>query len=330
MGGLIRRIDKNDGPTMKRKKGLLLAALLATVIGVSYLSWFVNQHFVRTCLRSAHHWYVCFFDQDFDFSTDFYGMKYEGNTKNLLDRAVLFAGGFEKPVLHFLKDVLIANFSNQGIVVDVGANVGQHSMYMSRYARRVHAFEPYEPVLERFRRMIELNSIKNIVIHPVGLGNKNEKIPFFKPPEFNLGTGSFEGRFYSANTPFEELEIVIGDEALEKAGVDQVSLIKIDVEGYEKPVLQGLARTLRLYRPIVVVEVTIKPEESFGFKSKEDLRSVFPEDYDLLVFGTSIYSREIFYQLTEIGPQHRFDLPTSHEVVAYPAERKDRIPRQNF
>ena len=213
MGGLIRRIDKNDGPTMKRKKGLLLAALLATVIGVSYLSWFVNQHFVRTCLRSAHHWYVCFFDQDFDFSTDFYGMRYEGNTKNLLDRAVLFAGGFEKPVLHFLKDVLKANFSNQGIVVDVGANVGQHSLYMSRYARRVHAFEPYKPVLERFRRMIELNSIKNIVIHPVGLGNKNEKIPFFKPPEFNLGTGSFEGRFYSANTPFEELEIVIGDEA---------------------------------------------------------------------------------------------------------------------
>ncbi len=214
--------------------------------------------------------------------------------------------------------------------MDIGANVGQHSLYMSRYARRVHAFEPYELVLERFRRMIELNSIKNIVIHPVGLRNKNEKIPFFKPPEFNLGTGSFEGRFYSANTPSEELEIVIGDEALEKAGVDQVSLIKIDVEGYEKPVLQGLARTLRLYRPIVVVEVTIKPEESFGFKSKEDLRSVFPEDYDLLVFGTSIYSREIFYQLTEIGPQHRFDLPTSHEVVAYPAERKDRIPRQNF
>ena len=35
----------------------------------------------------------------------------------------------------------------------------------------MHAFDPYEPVLTRFREMVSMNAIDNIVIHPVGLGS---------------------------------------------------------------------------------------------------------------------------------------------------------------
>jgi len=143
--------------------------------------------------------------------------------------------------------------------LDIGANTGQHSLFMSRYAKEIHAFEPWEPVIKRFRRMVEHNHIKNIVIHPFGLGDENSKEPFFRPPDINLGMGSFVEGFQENNSYEGELEIRIGDEALQKAGVMSVSLIKMDIEGYEKPALKGLRRTLQRHRPIVEFELSVDP-----------------------------------------------------------------------
>ena len=138
---------------------------------------------------------------------------------------------------------------NQGVFLDVGANKGLHSLFLSRYVTVIHAFEPYEPVLDKFRRLIETNKITNIVIHPVGLGDKNEMLSFYEPPESNEGTGSFVKEFKIDNKPYESLQIVIGDHRLKQAGVSSVELIKIDVEGYEKSVLRGLTETLAVNRP---------------------------------------------------------------------------------
>jgi hypothetical protein len=74
--------------------------------------------------------------------------------------------------------------------------------------------------------LIELNHIKNIVVHPVGLGDQNAKKPFYKPVEKNLGAGSFVEGFTSDNSYDGELEIGIGNEALEQAGVKSAALIK--------------------------------------------------------------------------------------------------------
>jgi FkbM family methyltransferase len=90
-------------------------------------------------------------------------------------------------------------YSSQGTFIDIGANTGQYSLIISRYAKEVHAFEPWEPVLKRFRRMVERNGIKNIIIHGYGLGSDNSKKRFFKPAETNLGTGSFAEGFKSEN-----------------------------------------------------------------------------------------------------------------------------------
>ena len=48
---------------------------------------------------------------DFPFTTDFFGLKYEGNLNNSIEANILFYGAFEKPLLFFLKDAWI-NLSN--------------------------------------------------------------------------------------------------------------------------------------------------------------------------------------------------------------------------
>jgi len=254
--------------------------ILSIVIGYLYFFEARVVHGVYRCLVATSSLYSCYAGfrrtTDFTFTTDFYGMKYRGNIGNAIDLEVLAIGAYEKPELYFLRDVMQSVYSKQGTFLDVGANVGQHSLFMSRYATAVHAFEPYDLVLERFRLMKNLNKAENIVIHPVGLGNKNQRLPFYEPPADNLGAGSFVTGSNPSVGRSVELEIVVGDDLLENANVSAVNLIKMDIEGYEPFALQGLSRTLAKNRPIVVFEVTVAPGKPFGFQSESQMRSVSP------------------------------------------------------
>jgi FkbM family methyltransferase len=210
------------------------AALLTLSLCFSYTFLFARSRLDGNyrCWRYAVSFVSCFGDKAFDFIADIDGIRYEGNTGNYIDASILYLGAFEKDILYFLRDTMTAAYSGRGVFVDIGANTGQHSLFMSRYATEVHAFEPWEPVLRRFRSMVASNHIKNIIIHPVGLGDQNSKQPFFKPASNNLGTGSFVQEFLPQNSAEGHLEIQIGDEALAKAGVSSVALIKMDIEGY--------------------------------------------------------------------------------------------------
>jgi FkbM family methyltransferase len=322
-------------PYCSRKPSrLTLAAVLTGVVSFLYLYLFENQRLYRLhrCLKAAPRWHYCYESKlrDFDFTTEFYGMRYEGNTKNGIDREVLFLGAYEKHILFLLRDVLERISPNRsGVFIDVGANSGQHSLFMSRYAKEVHSFEPYEPVLERFRRMMEINRIQNIRIYPVGLGDRDAKVPFFAPPESNQGKGSFVKGFDDENTGYKELQVVVGDQALKKAAVGRVDLMKIDVEGFEKLVLHGLHHTLTASRPVVDFELTIDPSQAITFKSMEDILSVFPKGYEFSVIDPASDLFTGSYRLIEVNEKVNFNFAVvgRFDVVAYPAERKGQIPR---
>jgi len=198
---------------------------------------------------------------------------------------------------------------------------------MSRHAKEIHSFEPWEPVLKRLRRHIEINRIKNVVIYPFGLGNENSKQPFYAPPADNLGMGSFVKEFASPNPPEGVLEIRVGDEVLEKAGVTSVALIKMDIEGYEKLALKGLKRTLRRHRPIVEFELTADPKSPVSIKSYDELQSLFPENYEFLTFTEGGDSLTGAYVLAPIAELLRYDKSEQHDIVAYPIEKKTFIVR---
>ena len=257
-------------------------------------------------------------DRPFDFTIDIYGNKYIGNTGDFVDARILYNGAFEKAHLFFIKDCLQA--FPESTFLDIGANTGQHSMFASKYAREVHAIEPYEPVLARFRKMIALNNISNITIHPVGFGRENAELPFEEPPANNLGMGSFV-LDNDMNRARRTLKIVKGDDELLQSDVRDISIVKIDVEGFEKPVLEGLKKTLERDRPIVVFEVTPRKGESFN--SAEELKSVFPKDYELYSFWElSPYVPN--YQIASLR-YYDFKGTKQGELVAIPLEKKEKI-----
>ena len=297
-------------------------------LAVFYVSDVDRFYWNYRCWRLAVTPSACLKGGNFDFEVDLFGSHYRGSTENYVDQQIFFFGAFEKPILFFLRDVMASAYSNRGVFLDIGANTGQYSLFMSKYVTEIHAFEPWEPVLKRFQEMVRINRIKNIVFHPYGLGDVNSKKPFFKPPKDNLGTGSFVSGFKDQNRYDGELEIKIGDDAVKRAGLKSVDLIKMDIEGYEKPALQGLRQTLRVYRPIVEFELSIDPNRSISIKNFSDLASLFPERYEFLVFSETKTNDAWTgrYYLQPLTDVLRIDRAKQYDVLAYPAEKKKSVP----
>ncbi len=232
-----------------------------------------------------------------DFEKDFFGYKYPGNTSNLIDAEVYAFGAFERHILFVLRDLLKIYGSAETLqVLDVGANVGQHSLFLAQYARQVYAVEPYPPVLERMERLFAINNISNVQIRPVGYSDAPGNLPFFAPPDFNQGTGTFSAGQAGTQEVSQSLPLVTGDEDLKSAGAIQV--IKIDIEGYEKLALAGLQKTLASNRPAVVMELNCNNPE--GFHDRSELEAAFPANY-------------VFYEIFQ-RPDYSWRLPGGYAV----------------
>lgn len=237
----------------------------------------ISRFIYKTLNRSGH-------APDFSFRCKFYNLDYEGNLNNNIDAAIFYYGAFEKPLLHFMGAAMSAIAGDKGVFVDIGANIGQHSLYMSQVSKHVIAFEPFAPVRARLEHHRKLNGITNIEVHALGLSNISKKQPFYAPSGSNAGIGSFDpGSTSKGNKSIGELELVCGDVFFEQSSLNQLDLIKIDVEGFEKNVLEGLRNTLTKLRPLVVCEMTYG--NNLSFVSSDEILNLLPENYHLFCFN---------------------------------------------
>jgi FkbM family methyltransferase len=268
-------------------------------------------------------------DQNFEFVVKNYGFEYEGRTGDVIDDTILFSGVWEKHLAFFMRDYLAKLGDKGAVFIDVGCNAGHHSLFLSRFVKHVHAFDPYQPAVERFQKMIERNGFANITVHPVGLGAQEEELPFSEPPKDNFGIGSFRGAQPPGNTAKARLRVVRGDDQLAPYKLSAVELIKIDIEGFEESALIGLRKTLESHRPVVVLEITRPPGGTIA--SMQQLRSLFPGEYDFLVFieqeHTWLTGRYILADFQPTAVEF-FTHGRQTNLVAYPAEKRQQVPRR--
>jgi FkbM family methyltransferase len=266
-------------------------------------------------------------DQGFTYVIDNYGFKYKGVTGTYQDDYVLYYGGWEKDLMFFMEDYLKAVNDPQAVALDVGACTGYHALALARHVKEVHAFEPFPPVLERLKEMLRLNDCKNIIVHEVGLGAEEGKVPFFQPPKLHPGSGSFRSEFEEKPVKFGDLQIVCGDDHLRSHDLASVALIKVDVEGFEKDVLKGLRQTLEKHRPLVIAEVSSPPWG--GIASLDELRGLFPENYEFSYFERG---REYLFRgeyrtspFAAYAPRF-FAAPNQVDIIAFPREKQPLVP----
>lgn len=140
-------------------------------------------------------------------------------------------------------------------VYDIGANVGYVSLSLAKRVGRcglVIAFEPVPQNIEAFRRNIEINGITNVqLLEAAGSDRAGEAV--IRIAE-NLSTASLV--WHRDNPSAAELCIrtVCIDELVESGELGFPKFVKIDVEGAEGAVLQGMRRTLAAALPVLFIE----------------------------------------------------------------------------
>lgn len=302
-----------------------------------------NQKWINLRHKKAIYKKLCSYDDvpDAPFSTDFFSLQYKGNLNNSVEFTLYYLGAFEKPLLFFLRDTMLSlkqssNGSTENFF-DIGANIGQHSLFMSLHADQVHSFEPYSVVSQKLEQHIELNQIGNIQLHKVGLSNQQEELDFYAPTGRNQGIGSFDaGTVSKGNKNLGKLALVRGDDYLEQSKLQDIALLKIDVEGFEKNVVAGLAATLDKSRPIIVLEVTYG--NSLSFTSLDQLKGALPADYALFRFnnrkadGSKARRRGAKAKRSgdyELIPFDEWRTTGQDDVIACPTEKLEQLPRKN-
>jgi FkbM family methyltransferase len=151
--------------------------------------------------------------------------------------------------------------------VDVGANIGYFSLVAARAVGatgEVLAFEPSPEVRRALADNLRLNGITNVVVKEEALGPSHGEVTFFTGPARDTGLGSLrrmdEGSTIRVSQiPFDEVA----------AGVDRITMVKIDVEGGESGVLEGMIRTLAARHPDIIVEVTDAFLRPLGSSARE-------------------------------------------------------------
>lgn len=131
--------------------------------------------------------------------------------------------------------------------LDIGANIGNHSIYFSKIAgiEEVTCFEPQEHVFGILRRNIELNDLNNVKAVRAAVGEKQGTADI----KMHRNT-SFHGTVYH-EVPDGDVPVVSIDEITP----EPVDFIKIDVEGMQMSVLKGAVEVLRRDRPKLWIEL---------------------------------------------------------------------------
>ena len=152
------------------------------------------------------------------------------------------------------RDGAIAKAVQGKTIIDVGANIGNHSLYFANEtgAARVISFEPVEETFGILERNVRLNHLEEkIEIHHCGLGERESRAVIAGYNAGNLG-----------GTPIdvsEEGDIVV--KTLDGFHIkDDIAFMKIDVEGMELPVLRGGAETIGRNHPFIMLEAFDREE----------------------------------------------------------------------
>lgn len=197
--------------------------------------------------------------------------KIKCDTNTWIGSRIIYLGDYE-PILkkHFKTHINLGD-----TVLDIGANIGLHTLYFAELAGNNGKVIAFEPVLSNFNNLkanIALNPFKNIQTENIALGHKNEIIKI-AADESSTNPGSFnlfdrEGE--------NEIICKIGDEVLNNEKID---FIKIDVEGYEGYVIDGLFETIKKNKPKIVFEYDPNYQFKTGLPNDYIFKKLLPLKY---------------------------------------------------
>jgi len=170
------------------------------------------------------------------------------NYRNFVDRRIAFHGGYETEQMTYLTGAMRARGCD--LFLDIGANIGLYSVQIGRedLARRILAFEPDPRNAYQFGANLLMNGlIDRIEVVAKAVSNRSGPVNFQYFPDTATGQSRVDD-----GGAAESVDAVRIDDQIQLR--NEIVFAKIDVEGHEIAVIEGIAKTIRSNKVFLQVE----------------------------------------------------------------------------
>ena len=193
-----------------------------------------------------------------------------------VDKEIFLYGVYEP---HILK-IIEANINKNSICLDIGANIGQHTMLMASVVKEgeVHSFEPLKNLCDQIVESKNINNFNNIFVNNFGLSDKESVMTIYKN-NLNIGKTSLIKSDY---TDAEDVYIKMLDTFWKDNNKDKkIDFVKIDVEGYEYQVLLGMEEIINKYKPKILFEYSPVFYKDIDIKGQDIIIFLLNKNYKI-------------------------------------------------
>lgn len=189
----------------------------------------------------------------------------------------LQSGQYQRTNWDFAQSIL-PRFRN---AIDIGSNNACNAIHYAKKFEWVECFEPTQLAQELWKNTIRDNGVENVTLHTEALGEyagtteillheknggHNHLAHFDKNPRANQERSTRATQTVTVNR-------------LDDYEFDRVDFIKIDVEGYEKFVLQGATQTINNNRPLLQLEIVATQCKKFDYTPEELIEMIRSMNY---------------------------------------------------
>lgn len=199
--------------------------------------------------RGFHYWILCMnpFSRFLVASPRSFKAKFHAYKRDVVGRYI-FKHGEHGPEISRL--LLGGSIPSGGAYIDVGANIGYFSVLLSRLAGNggiVHSFEPEPGNFALLKRNIDGNGCSNVKLYDCALGETEDVLSLGLYKASNRGRHSLLKNFGhgTVSVPVKRLDALVEGDA-------PIAFMKVDVEGFELPVLRGAERLLPQVQNLVI------------------------------------------------------------------------------
>lgn len=201
--------------------------------------------------------------------------KFYYDTFELICFEMYWCGGYEKEVTWIYDHIIHA----KTVCVDLGANIGVHTILLCERAKHVHAFEPHPIFKGKLEKNLILNSFKNFQIHQVGISNFDGSATLHSPPD---SMANKSASIYDANSDLSD-SFTIAIKKLDQfnATIPKVDFIKIDCDGSDGAIILSGREMILHSKPSILFEDAFRtlPEDH---AEAIRIRKEFSEAYKFL------------------------------------------------
>lgn len=216
-------------------------------------------------------------------------------------------GGYIVPAEFWMSDCLKSFIeTKEGCVIDVGVNVGLYLVKLKALSDKVdyYGIDSSPACIFYTQELIRLNQFKHAKLFTTALSESQNIVEFYgNTHDDRMGSLIKQHHEYKEGFSFSTLSMT-GDNLVDLLKVEQISTIKIDVEGAELMVLKGMKKTIEHYRPYLYIEILFT-------KNQADMDTAmnichFIQEMNYSIIGINLASRktEMIKNIDQVGKDY--------------------------